>query len=553
MWAVPCEVPLAPIGWPAGAAAMRSGDNKTLQLLLFADRAGPFFLETFSCAISKPHHRLTPQEPSTHTSTHTTSPVNSFPGVGRCLDPSGKPEMTDAARASANVTLDSGLLARLAVRVGARHGLAVHQVIDLSNRHLSPRELESCISTEIADAQAKAASDVQACRFRPQSNAILTLRLRASTLGDAGLKSVAQALLLRAPLTLQTLCLAAVGAGDVGVDSLVAAIVATSGVQLVALDLSSNNLTARAGPALASLLAARKQRLEELRLSRNWLGDSGVASLADGFVTNQVLSLLHVDHNAVGPVGASTLAYALRSHSHLATLALGGNQLCDAAGWLAVKPLLGQVPSLRKLCLSDNALGAGPAGAFESHGGALDLALEIDPWAASSRSAVPSGNGLFRGAVPSAGGQQQPGAASYSLGALRCLTFERMHLRSDGAVAVAALLGSPTMALVELYLGGNSIGDKGATALARPLRTARSLRRLWLDRNEIGPSGAAAVLAAVLTLDCEDDFDGACHLERLNLDGNLLSAVEVAELHGKVVASGYRGAALQLMLQHPTS
>eukprot|EP00900_Chrysochromulina_parva_P015321 jgi/Chrpa1/23790/Chrysochromulina_OHIO_Genome00009531-RA len=461
--------------------------------------------------------------------------------------------MTDAARASANVTLDSGLLARLAVRVGARHGLAVHQVIDLSNRHLSPRELESCISTEIADAQAKAASDVQACRFRPQSNAILTLRLRASTLGDAGLKSVAQALLLRAPLTLQTLCLAAVGAGDVGVDSLVAAIVATSGVQLVALDLSSNNLTARAGPALASLLAARKQRLEELRLSRNWLGDSGVASLADGFVTNQVLSLLHVDHNAVGPVGASTLAYALRSHSHLATLALGGNQLCDAAGWLAVKPLLGQVPSLRKLCLSDNALGAGPAGAFESHGGALDLALEIDPWAASSRSAVPSGNGLFRGAVPSAGGQQQPCAASYSLGALRCLTFERMHLRSDGAVAVAALLGSPTMALVELYLGGNSIGDKGAIALARPLRTARSLRRLWLDRNEIGPSGAAAVLAAVLTLDCEDDFDGACHLERLNLDGNLLSAVEVAELHGKVVASGYRGAALQLMLQHPTS
>ena len=461
--------------------------------------------------------------------------------------------MSDAARASANVTLDSGLLARLAVRVGARHGLAVHQVIDLSNRHLSPRELESCISTEIADAQAKAASDVQACRFRPQSNSILTLRLRASTLGDAGLKSVAQALLLRAPLTLQTLCLAAVGAGDVGVDSLVAAIVATSGVQLVALDLSSNNLTARAGPALASLLAARKQRLEELRLSRNWLGDSGVASLADGFVTNQVLSLLHVDHNAVGPVGASTLAYALRSHGHLATLALGGNQLCDAVGWLAVRPLLGQVPSLRKLCLSDNALGAGPAGAFESNGGTFDLELELDTLAASSRSAVPSSNGLFRGAVPSAGGQQ-PAAASYSLGALRCLTLERMHLRSDGAVAVAALLGSgPTMALVKLYLGGNSIGDKGAAALARPLHTMRSLRRLWLDRNEIGPTGAAAVLAAVLTLDSEDDFDGACRLEQLNLDGNLLSAVDVAELHGKVVASGYTGAPLQLMLQHPTS
>jgi hypothetical protein len=327
--------------------------------LLLRIAPAPFF-SRLSLAQSQNHTTYShPRNLSTHTRTHTTSPVNRLPGVGR-LDPYGKLEMTDAARASANVTLDSGLLARLAVRVGARHGLAVHQVIDLSNRHLSPRELESCISTEIADAQAKAASDVQACRFRPQSNAILTLRLRASTLGDAGLKSVAQALLLRAPLTLQTLCLAAVGAGDVGVDSLVAAIVAISGVQLVALDLSSNNLTARAGPALASLLAARKQRLEELRLSRNWLGDSGVASLADGFVTNQVLSLLHVDHNAVGPVGASTLAYALRSHSHLATLALGGNQLCDAAGWLAVRPLLGQVPSLRKLCLSDNALGGCP-------------------------------------------------------------------------------------------------------------------------------------------------------------------------------------------------
>ena len=63
----------------------------------------------------------------------------------------------------------------------------------------------------------------------------------------------------------------------------------------------------------------------------------------------------------------------------------------------------------------------------------------------------------------------------------------------------------------------------------------------------------AAVLTTTLTLGMEDDFDGACRLERLNLDGNLLSAVEVAELHGKVVASGYRGAPLQLMLQHPTS
>lgn len=61
MWAVPCEVPLAPIAaGPLLLCHVLCGPVITLQLLLFADRAGPFFLETFSCAISKPHHRLTP-------------------------------------------------------------------------------------------------------------------------------------------------------------------------------------------------------------------------------------------------------------------------------------------------------------------------------------------------------------------------------------------------------------------------------------------------------------------------------------------------------------
>lgn len=175
------------------------------------------------------------------------------------------------ARASVNVNVDPALLSRLAARVGANSFLTVHRLIDLSRSGLADAAVaEFKVSQALASAQADAAAEVQGCRFRPQPNIIVSLRLRDNPLGDAGTKAAAQALLLRAPLNLRCLTLSNVGTGDVGTAALVAALAgATTQVTLVSLDLSDNQLTAASGPALASLLAAPTQRLEELRLSRN--------------------------------------------------------------------------------------------------------------------------------------------------------------------------------------------------------------------------------------------------------------------------------------------
>jgi hypothetical protein len=162
-------------------------------------------------------------------------------------------------RPRAVVALDPTLLSRLAARVGAPRGLTVHKIVDLSGKELTgrtAREIETQVSHELAEVQAQAASEVQACRFRPQPNVLISLRLRNSPLGDAGVKAVAQALLLRAPLTLHMLSLSGVGASDAATRELADALTATGAVRLLSLDLSGNHLSDAAGVALAAILAA---------------------------------------------------------------------------------------------------------------------------------------------------------------------------------------------------------------------------------------------------------------------------------------------------------
>eukprot|EP00747_Dinoflagellata_sp_TGD_P181519 gnl/TRDRNA2_/TRDRNA2_35381_c0_seq1.p1 gnl/TRDRNA2_/TRDRNA2_35381_c0~~gnl/TRDRNA2_/TRDRNA2_35381_c0_seq1.p1 ORF type:complete len:621 (+),score=92.24 gnl/TRDRNA2_/TRDRNA2_35381_c0_seq1:106-1968(+) len=78
----------------------------------------------------------------------------------------------------------------------------------------------------------------------------------------------------------------------------------------------------------------------------------------------------------------------------------------------------------------------------------------------------------------------------------RCM-FMRMRecsLGDDGASAVARLSCGPAgEVLRELCLSANQIGDKGAAALAEALPTCDALERLLLDRNRIGPTGAKAL------------------------------------------------------------
>lgn len=419
--------------------------------------------------------------------------------------------MSDAARASVNVNLNPNLLSSLAAQVGAPRSLTVHRVADLSRElhGAAPSTIEARVSQVLASLLAEANAEVMACRFRPQSNCLISLRLRDNPLGPAGTKAVAQALLSRAPLTLRVLSLAGVGAGDSGVATLTSALGATSAVHVMSLDLSDNGLTGAAGPALAALLAARSQALEELRLTRNPLGDAGVTALSNGLVANQGLRRLTLDRVGAGPRSIHALAASLRSHTTLSHLHIASNPLIHGpAGCAAIAELLTCARALERLCAGDSALGSGAAAAlaaaleFESprqlsaslNGRPLaSPAVEHTPpsvgAAASplSTTAPPAHVASLGGGIPHA---TPPRGNHQSSVALSYLWLERAQLLTSGAGGVVSLLTSPRIALAELWLGGNGLGDDAAYQLAAALPSATSLMRLHLERNEITNSGA---------------------------------------------------------------
>jgi hypothetical protein len=471
--------------------------------------------------------------------------------------------MSDAARASVNVNLNPHLLSQLATKVGAPRSLTVHQSVDLSRSQLSePRVVEARVSEALAAVQADAATEIQSCRFRPQPNVLISLRLRENALGDAGTKAVAQALLLRAPLTLRVLSLACVGAGDAGVAALASALGATSAVHLVSLDLSSNQLTGAVGPALAALLAAPNQWLEELRLSRNALGDSGVRSLSNGLLANTALRHLGLAQVDVSPAGVRSLAASLRSHRRLDSLSLPGNwRLAGETGCHALAELISCATVLDRLWVGDSELGVGGAAALAS---GLEIAATqrpVDPIALapmamqlSPRGPAVAGGGVIVGGIDElfdgpVGGpipvrghleQQQPESAHDSWGGgghnpaptfadspvgvapLSYLWLERAQLHTEGVAGVCTLLASPHAAIRELWLGGNFLGDVAAFEISSVLGSSPALRRLHLERNEIGIDGALALLEAA---------HASGSLQQLHLDGNALSPSDCVALH----------------------
>ncbi|CAK0887073.1 unnamed protein product, partial [Prorocentrum cordatum] len=101
--------------------------------------------------------------------------------------------------------------------------------------------------------------------------------------------------------------------------------------------------------------------------------------------------------------------------------------------------------------------------------------------------------------------------------------FSGLGLGDVGACAVAeALMREGSDAVVRLHVGNNAIGDRGAAALASALaRSPASVRRVYLEENEIGLSGARAILGAAA-------FHGM--LQEVDLRGNRLRAADKEEL-----------------------
>lgn len=104
-------------------------------------------------------------------------------------------------------------------------------------------------------------------------------------------------------------------------------------------------------------------------------------------------------------------------------------------------------------------------------------------------------------------------AAIQDGGPLRIMRLERNRIGPTGAAAFGKVLGSPASALSQLWLGGNGIGAEGARMIATGLGQNRKLRRLHLGSNDVSADGATALASAL---------KGPTSLSELDLSNNLI-------------------------------
>jgi Ran GTPase-activating protein (RanGAP) involved in mRNA processing and transport len=107
-------------------------------------------------------------------------------------------------------------------------------------------------------------------------------------------------------------------------------------------------------------------------------------------------------------------------------------------------------------------------------------------------------------------------------GAATGLQYGEIGWGDAEATALGTLLGAGAAPnLTKLHLGGNSIGDAGACALAKGFSGVPLLKELNLKKNAIGDAGAVALA---------DGLRSIPDLERLHLDGNAIKAVGATAL-----------------------
>jgi Ran GTPase-activating protein (RanGAP) involved in mRNA processing and transport len=96
---------------------------------------------------------------------------------------------------------------------------------------------------------------------------------------------------------------------------------------LTACDIASNNIGPLGIAALSSVLALEKCRLVSFKLSDNFAGDDGAASLAESLGVNTSLTLLDLSDTEIGDLGAQSLAQSLIHNSSLRALSLVKNAI----------------------------------------------------------------------------------------------------------------------------------------------------------------------------------------------------------------------------------
>lgn len=231
---------------------------------------------------------------------------------------------------------------------------------------------------------------------------------------------------------------------------------------IAALDLAYNGLGPELGHAIAH--SPGIEGLQTLNLSRNGLGDDGLAALLEGPYTLRELNLYG---NDLTDVSASRLVRA-GCAQNLQALSLSSNQLSgDAAGELVT------LDALRSLNLSWNSK--------------LSEAV-VETLARASSLALDRLELCGTGAITPSSVQELLAAPHLST-----LTFLNLGYNDTGAVLGEALRSATHLTdLCELQIESNALGPEGARA-ALEGKHLGSLEVLWLHGNAMGMPGARAL------------------------------------------------------------
>ncbi|XP_038656883.1 ribonuclease inhibitor-like isoform X1 [Scyliorhinus canicula] len=269
-----------------------------------------------------------------------------------------------------------------------------------------------------------------------------SLRLSWNNLGDLGVKILC--LSLREPqCKIQELWVDSNGLSGVGTKDLAYCMVKNQSVVL--LSLSYNRFGEAAVKYLCDALKRRCCTIQDLRLCGTGITSTYCRQLAWALTTNLSLTALDLDNNQLGDSGVSHLCGALmKPDCKIQTLRLGSNRL-TALCTLQLTRALNTNRSLRQLSLNYNRLG------------------------------VP---GLRRLSTA------LKGAACR----IQKLELDENGLRDSCAEDLAAAL-SENRWLKGLYLNRNCFTDRSIPAFQRLATGCRSLRYLWLWRNQFSTEG----------------------------------------------------------------
>ena len=257
---------------------------------------------------------------------------------------------------------------------------------------------------------------------------------------------------------------------------------------------SGKRLGVHAGQAAGCLLAL-SPRIGNLDLYDADLTDKAVIALSDGLRANTSLLSLRLGRNPIGAAGAAALASAVSEHGTLAVLLLNGCQIGEEGG-AAIATLLEQQVRAGRLKLTNlnllaNAIGADAAARLVA---VFTKQPQLQSLCGVERDQ--SELELLRKGLDSSDARLLAHDVRRNRSVQRLNLFKN-NLGPDGAAALATALEEGQSGLTSLDLSLNKIGTRGGEALARALGANSTLITLNLANNELGADTASHLATAL--------------------------------------------------------